>query len=93
MNKLRAILLRLRGVFVRSKAAEFDAELESHIAMDVEAATHEGLGREEARRQAMLRLRGAEQTRQAYRDRATLPLIESLMQDARFERKWLFCSA
>jgi hypothetical protein len=52
--------------------------------MDVDAATRGGLSHEEARRQAMLRLRGAEQTRQAYRDRATLPLIESMMQDARF---------
>ncbi len=84
MNKLRALALRLRGVFVRSKAVEFEAELESHIAMDIDAATHEGLSREEARRRAMLRLRGAEQTRQAYRDRATLPLIESILQDARF---------
>ena len=84
MEKLRALWLRLRGVFIRTKAMEFDDELESHIAMDVDAATREGLTREEARRQAVLRLRGAEQTRQAYRDRATLPLIESLMQDARF---------
>ena len=30
--------------------------------MDIDAATQEGLSREEARRQAMLRLRGAEQT-------------------------------
>lgn len=84
MNKLRALLLRLREVFLRSDGVEFDAELESHIAMDVDAATREGLSREEARRLAMLRLRGAEQTRQAYRDRATLPLIESIMQDAQF---------
>ncbi len=84
MNKLRALLLRLRGVFVRSDAVEFDAELESHIAMDVDAAAREGLSREEARRRAMMRLGGAEQTRQAYRDRATLPPLERLLQDVRF---------
>ena len=70
--------MRLRGVFVRSKAVEFDAELESHIAMDADDAIRAGLSNEEARRQAMLRLGGAEQTRQAYRDRATLPPLESL---------------
>lgn len=84
MEKLRALWLRLRGVFVRTKAMEFEDELESHIAMDVDAATREGLSREEARRQAMLRLGGAEQTRQAYRDRATLPPVESILQDVRF---------
>lgn len=84
MEKLRAFWLRLRGVFIRTKAIEFDDELESHIAMDVDAGTQEGMSSEEARRQAMLRLGGAEQTRQAYRDRATLPLVESILQDVRF---------
>lgn len=84
MVKVRAFWQRLRGVFIRGKAIEFDAELESHIAMDVDAGTQEGMSSDEARRQAMLRLGGAEQTRQAYRDRATLPLVESIMQDARY---------
>ena len=84
MDSLRAFWLRFRGVFVRKEAIEFDAELESHIAMDAEEAEHSGLDRREARRQALLRLGGAEQTRQAYRDRATLPLIESILQDSRF---------
>ena len=34
MGKQRAFWLRVRGVFVRQKSVEFDAELESHIAMD-----------------------------------------------------------
>jgi predicted permease len=84
MEKVRAFWLRLLGVFVRTKAMEFDAELESHIAMDVDAATSAGLGRDEAHRQAMMRLGGAEQTRQAYRDRATLGPVESILQDIRF---------
>lgn len=84
MKKVRALWLRLRGVFIRSKAIEFDAELESHIAMDADAAVRAGLSREEAHRQAVLRLGGAEQTRQAYRDRATLPPVESILQDVRF---------
>jgi predicted permease len=84
MGRPRALWLRLRGVFVRRKAAEFDAELESHIAMDTDAAMRNGLDSDEARRQALLRLGGAEQTRQAYRDRATLPPIESFLQDMRF---------
>ena len=84
MRALRAFWLRFRGVFVRRKAVEFDAELESHIAMDADDAMRSGLTSEEAHRQALLRLGGAEQTRQAFRDRATLPPVESLLQDVRF---------
>jgi predicted permease len=84
LNKLRAFLLRLRGVFVRSKAVEFDAELESHIAMDADDAMRTGMDADEARRQALMRIGGAEQTRQAFRDRATLPPLESFLQDFRF---------
>jgi predicted permease len=84
MGTLRAFWLRLRGVFLRRKAIEFDAELESHIAMDADDAVRAGLSSDEARRQALLRLGGAEQTRQAYRDRATLPPVESFLQDVRF---------
>jgi predicted permease len=84
MEKLRAFWLRLHEVFSRRKAIEFDAELESHIAMHADAAVRNGLDPDEAHRQAVLRLGGAEQTRQAYRDRATLPPIESFLQDVRF---------
>lgn len=84
MEKMRALWLRLRGVFIRNEAVDFDAELESHIAMDADAAIRVGLSGDEARRRALLRLGGAEQTRQAYRDRATLPPVESILQDVRF---------
>jgi predicted permease len=63
---------------------DFDAELESHIAMDVDAAVRSGVSREEARRSALIRLGGAEQTKQAYRDRATLPPLESILHDVRY---------
>ena len=69
---------------MRRKAIEFDAELESHIAMDADDSIRAGLSSEEAHRQAVLRLGGAEQTRQAFRDRATLPPVESFLQDFRF---------
>ena len=84
MGQQRAFWLRVRGVFVRRKAVEFDAELESHIAMDAEARMRAGASREEARREALMRLGGAEQARQAYRERATLPPLESFLQDVRF---------
>jgi len=61
--------------------ADFDAELESHVAMHTDDGIRAGLSPEEARRQALICLGGAEQTRQAYRERRGLPLLESLFRD------------
>jgi predicted permease len=82
MRKLRALWMRLtRADQARN---EFDAELDSHISMHVDQGVRAGLTPAEARRQALIRLGGAEQTRQAYRDRATVPPLESIVQDVRF---------
>jgi predicted permease len=80
--KLRALAIRLLPR--RRRDAEIDAELESHLAMHTEDGVRAGLSREEARRQALIKLGGVEQTRQAYRERHTLSWIESLLQDVRF---------
>jgi len=84
MGKLRAFWLRLREVFRRKKQIDFDAELESHIALDTDNAMRSGVESDAARRQALMRLGGAEQARQAYRDRATLPLVEGILKDIHF---------
>jgi predicted permease len=79
----------LRALWMRFKAArrvqdEFDAELESHIELHTEEGVRAGLSAQEARRQALIKLGGEEQVRQAYRDRATLPPMEGVLQDVRF---------
>ncbi len=85
MRKMRALWMRMLGLFGRARAEEeFSAELESHVDMDTETGLRAGLAPEEARRQALLRVGGAEQTRQAYRERSTVPLVESAAQDIRF---------
>ena len=86
MNTLQAKILafwrRLCGTLNRGDAAQdFSAELEAHIAMDTEAGIKAGLEATEARRQALLRLGGAEQVRQAYRERARFPWLEDLLRD------------
>ena len=80
--KLRALWMRLLHAPV--KQDDFDAELESHVAMHVEDGLRAGLSREEARRQALIKLGGAEQTRQAYREQSALPWLEGLLQDLHF---------
>lgn len=90
MPKLRAFVLRLRNFFHRSGTErDFNAELESHVALHTDAGIRNGLSREEARRQALIQLGGAEQARQVHRERRTLPWLEALMQDARYALRML----
>lgn len=80
LRKLLALWSRLLG----GRANDFDAELDSHLAMHIEDGIRAGLSPEEARRQALIKLGGAEQTRQAMRERSSLPWIESLVRDVRY---------
>jgi putative ABC transport system permease protein len=85
MRQLRALALRIRGLFQRHREEDdFSAELESHVALHTDESIRAGLSPEEARRQALIRLGGAEQTRQAHRERRTFPWLESLMQDTHY---------
>ncbi|MGO9337921.1 MAG: ADOP family duplicated permease [Terracidiphilus sp.] len=81
MRKLRAFFFRLSGAFRRRTDQDFAAELASHVALHTEDGVRNGLTPAEARRQALIRLGGAEQTRQAYRERSRLPWFEELGQD------------
>ena len=83
--RLRSLWMRLANLFrLRRTAGDFDAELESHIALHTADGARAGLSAEEARRQALIRLGGAEQARQAYREREKLPRAETIWQDIRF---------
>jgi predicted permease len=82
MRKLRAFVMRLRGFFgARRTDNEFAAELESHVALHTDDGLRAGLSPQEARRQALIRLGGAEQTRQAWRERKRLPVLDELSHD------------
>jgi predicted permease len=75
-------MLRLRGLFRSHRADDdFAVEVESHVALHTEDGIRAGLTPTEARRLALIRLGGAEQTRQAHRNRRTLPWLESLLRD------------
>lgn len=85
MRNLRAMMMRLRGLFhARLVDRDFEAELESHIALHTEEGIRAGLTPREARRQALIRLGGVEQARQAHRETRTFPWLESLLQDVRY---------
>ncbi len=85
MRGLRAWWQRVRGIGRdSSREREMSEEIESHLHMQAEENERAGMSAREARRAAILKLGGAERTRQAYRERDTLPLIENLLQDLRF---------
>ncbi|HEX3968532.1 MAG TPA: ABC transporter permease [Edaphobacter sp.] len=85
MKGLRVLMLRLAGLFGGAqRERELTEELDSHLQMHIDDNLRVGMTPEEARREALLRLGGVEQTRQAYRERSTLPLFEILVQDVRY---------
>lgn len=85
MHRLRAFFIRVFALLpLRRTDDDLAAELEIHVAMHMEDGVRSGLSLEEARRQALVQLGGAEQVRQAHRERRTLPRIENLVQDVRY---------
>src|SRR5215469_10888148 len=87
MRSLRALWMRL----TRSHRAkqDFEAELDSHVRMHTDDGVRAGLTAHEARRQALIKLGGEEQARQAYRERSGLPWLESLLRDLRYSLRTL----
>jgi predicted permease len=63
--------------------------MESHLQMHIEDNLRAGLSTTEARREALMKLGGVEQTKENYRDRRGLPLLETLFQDLRFAGRML----
>ena len=73
----------------REAARDLDAELDAHIAMHTDAGVEAGLDPVEARRQALLRLGGKEQVRQAHRDGRGLLWLENFAQDVHYGARTL----
>ena len=85
MRQLRAWLLRLKGLFSKdARERELADEIESHLQLHVDDNIRAGMSPSEARRVAVMKLGGVDQTKEAYRDRATIPFLESVVQDLRF---------
>jgi putative ABC transport system permease protein len=90
MRQLRAFFVRLSELFrKRRRERELAAELESHLQLHIEDHLRSGMTPEEARRQALLKLGGLEQTMEAYRERKSLPAFETLLRDFRYGLRML----
>jgi predicted permease len=85
MRKLRALFIRLSELFRKPRREqELAAEMESHLQLHIEDNVRSGMTPQESRRQALLKLGGLEQTKEAYRERRNLPGFETLLRDLRY---------
>ncbi|HEY6388513.1 MAG TPA: permease prefix domain 1-containing protein, partial [Candidatus Acidoferrum sp.] len=90
MRRLRAWFSRLGGLFGRPRREEeLDAEMESHLQFHIEDNLRAGMSLVQARREAIMKLGGVEQTKEDYRERRGLPLLEIFLQDLRFGARML----
>jgi predicted permease len=81
MRRLRAFCIRFFNTLRAPRRHDFADELDAHIDMDTERGMREGLSREEARRQALIRFGGVAHTHNAYAERSGLPWLESFLRD------------
>src|ERR1700688_5317113 len=81
MRRLRAWCWRFAALIRKGQRdRELAEELESHIQMHIEDNLRSGLNPAEARRQALIKLGGVEQTKENCRDRRSIPWFETTLQ-------------
>ena len=84
---LRALFARL---FARHRTdADMQEELAQHLDMAATELRVQGISPDEAERQARLRFGGVTQTREAYRQQARPPLVDSIAADLRYAARQL----
>ena len=90
LERLRSIGARILGsLSMRGVDADFEEELESHLALLTEENIRRGLTPEEAARAARLRLGNRTQLRESHRELRGLPVIETFLQDLRYASRTL----
>ena len=90
MKSLRRLLARLRSLPTRQAQDDrLREEMEEHIALQTAENLRAGLSAIEARRQALVRFGGVQQTLEQHRESRGLPWLDLLMQDLRFALRTL----
>jgi predicted permease len=91
MRRLRAWLLRFAGLLrTEQNGREFAEELEAHLQMHIDDNLRSGMDPHEARRQALIKLGGMQQTKEKYSNRRSLPVLEMLWSDICFGARVLW---
>jgi predicted permease len=84
-QSLREVFNRIRSFFRKDPLdQELNEEMTSHLEMAVEDNIRRGMSAEEARRQALVRFGGIQQSREQHRESRGLPWLDVLTQDLRF---------
>src|SRR5690349_15384189 len=90
MTRLFIFLSRLRGLFLKRKLEdELAAEIQSHLELQIDDLVRQGMSPEEARYLALRKFGGVDQVKETYRDRRTLPWIETFFRDLRYGLRML----
>lgn len=90
MTWLRVILSRFSGLFFHHRREqELADEIRYHLEMQIEDNLRQGMNHEEARFTALRQFGGVEQMKETYRERRSLPLIDTTFQDLRFAVRML----
>lgn len=83
MRTIRSLLIRLGGFLLRRRTeADMNAEIASHLEICIDEGIARGMSPEEARRAALIQLGGCEQVKESMRERHTLPIFDSFLQNA-----------
>ena len=87
---MRIFLSRLRGLFLkRNREQELADEIQSHLEMQIEDNLLKGLSPDEARYAALRKFGGVDQVKEVYRDRRSLPFVETFLRDLSYGGRML----
>ncbi|HVG35488.1 MAG TPA: ABC transporter permease [Pyrinomonadaceae bacterium] len=90
MSWLRVLAHRLRAVSMKRRLdRELEEEIRSHLEMQIEEHVQQGMSPEEARFAALRKFGGVEQVKEKYRQRRSLPVVETTFQDLRYAARML----
>ncbi|HXJ05875.1 MAG TPA: ABC transporter permease [Candidatus Acidoferrum sp.] len=91
MKRPKSYFSRLGGLFGKGRRdRELAAEMESHLQLHIEDNLRAGMSPARARREAVMKLGGIEQTKENYRERRGLPILETMWQDFRYGLRMLW---
>jgi len=90
MSWLGIFVHRLRAMVMKRKLdRELEEEISSHLEMQIEEHERQGMSPEEARFAALRKFGGVEQVKEKYRQRRSLPVVETTFQDLRYAARML----
>ena len=90
MEALRSLFLRFRSFFRKEQLdRELNAEMTAHLELHIADNLRAGMSPDEARRNALLKLGGVQQTKESVRDRRGLASLETFLMDLRYALRTL----